>query len=454
MDSVTIRNTPQSHQAMQATGMLPVETGHGVLLIATCLLNARTSQMSVAEIYEWLAQKYPSYQYTKSKIRHVLRRDSARLIPRFGIANKHRIAGVPLRWTIRPGMEPELRRCLSGPLPTAPSVPQFYGGLSQQEVHSSNKSVSPAVHEKMESCFSTSAVSSKPGMRSKRVASGVLPADRLLGKRQRTCRCIIDHQLSGDELPVQGSTNKAADTSEEAVQGPDMAIRENFALQQRLRDCFKRESNIDSSKNYKLYTKASIVSTRGIVELGRVQIDKSSLHNLLPRSIASKLGLLLHFGSIVKLRVADRTVTTNQYCRFNINVANIKTTIDAYVVTELSSLLLGWEWTQQVNLLSDLGNYTFYIPGPNVNLKKLPDPAPVVRDEAETEFATEPVVTKERMSTVDKVPTASKNYKGRCNKECEVNESTSADESAMGEKTRRGIQCIQGPTLIRLLPTA
>jgi hypothetical protein len=135
-----------------------------------------------------------------------------------------------------------------------------------------------------------------------------------------------------------------ADRSE-AVRSPNVAIRENVTLQQRLRDRSRRESTVDSNRNYKLYTKASIISKRWIVELERVKIDGSSLHSLLPWSIASKLGLSLHFGSRVRVKVANRTVATNQYCRFTIKVANIETTIDACVVPELSSLLLGWEWT-------------------------------------------------------------------------------------------------------------
>jgi hypothetical protein len=51
--------------------MLLVEAGYGVHLIATCLLNARISQMSVAEIYEWLAQKYPEYSRVRNRL-HIL----------------------------------------------------------------------------------------------------------------------------------------------------------------------------------------------------------------------------------------------------------------------------------------------------------------------------------------------------------------------------------------------
>jgi hypothetical protein len=88
--------------------MISVRAAQGVHLIATCLLNVQTLQMSISEIYEWLAKKYARYQYTKFKIRHVPRHDSERKSPRFVIANKYHIAGVPIRWTIRPGMELEL----------------------------------------------------------------------------------------------------------------------------------------------------------------------------------------------------------------------------------------------------------------------------------------------------------------------------------------------------------
>jgi hypothetical protein len=131
MDSITSQSSSQSRQGTRATRMLPMEAGHRVHLIATCLLNAQTSQMSVAKIYEWLAQKYPEYQYTKYKIRKVLKHDFERKCPRFVIANPGRIAGIPLRWMIRPRTEPQLRRCFGGPPPPRRPIPQFYGGLSQ-----------------------------------------------------------------------------------------------------------------------------------------------------------------------------------------------------------------------------------------------------------------------------------------------------------------------------------
>ena len=170
MDSVISQNVspaPKLVSAKRSTRMMPLAIGHGVHLIATCLLNAPTSGMSASEIYEWLAEKYPSYQYTKHKIRDVLRHDSERKSPRFVIANKHRITGVPNRWTIRPGTEPQLRRLFGDPPPAEPQFPQFYGGLSQQihcvlcsrsfdcqesfarhqQAHSSHVTISPAIAE-------------------------------------------------------------------------------------------------------------------------------------------------------------------------------------------------------------------------------------------------------------------------------------------------------------------
>ena len=84
------------------------------------------------------------------------------------------------------------------------------------------------------------------------------------------------------------------------------------------------------------------------------------MHNLLPLSRTRKLGLPLHFGGSVRVRLANRTVLTDQYCQLAIIVAGIKTAIDAYMVSGLCSVLLGWDWAQEVNLLSDLGNYTYY----------------------------------------------------------------------------------------------
>jgi hypothetical protein len=386
--------------------------------------------MSVSEIYEWLGEKYPRYQYTKYKIRMVLRHDSERKSSRFVIANKHRMAGVPLRWTIRPETGPQLRRLFGGPPPAELQFPQFYGGLSQrihcvlcnrtfdrheifvrhqQRAHSGHATMSPAVGE-------------------------APPTDQSSAITSTWHDRTGDRQPFEEELSATGRTFEAADRNE-VVQNPDIATRENGPLQQRLRDHPGGELSVSGSTNHKLYIKAAIVLARGIVELTRVKIDGSSLHNLLPRSIARKLGLPLHFGGSVRVKLANHTVLTDQYCQFTVKVAGIKTAIDAYVVSELSSLLLGWEWTQQVNLLSDLRNYAYYIPGPHGNLNELPIPGPMAEAEAQTEYAMEGEIAMEETLPAEETPTTLGGDEGHSDKECRLGELASVDVSATGDET-------------------
>jgi hypothetical protein len=115
------------------------------------------------------------------------------------------------------------------------------------------------------------------------------------------------------------------------------AIRQDAALRQRLQDCSNGMSTFDSRRNHMLYTKAAVLSIRGVVELG-VKINRSSVHNLLPRSIASRLRLPLYFSKSIRIGVANYIIPINQYCRFNIRVASVETTIDACVVPEAKLL--------------------------------------------------------------------------------------------------------------------
>jgi hypothetical protein len=86
-------------------------------------------------------------------------------------------------------------------------------------------------------------------------------------------------------------------------------------------------------------------------------------------------------------------------------------------------------------LLSDLGNYTYYILKPYRNLNKLPNPTPIAKAEAETEFATRAVVIREETLIADEVPTATKDYERCCNRECELSELASVNKSTIGDKT-------------------
>jgi hypothetical protein len=129
--------------------------------------------------------------------------------------------------------------------------------------------------------------------------------------------------------------------------------------QRRLGHCSKGHSKI-----HNFYTKASILSPRGIFDLERVQVDERSSFNLLPLSIAMGLDLILYSDRVLTITVADRLILTNQYCRFTIRVAGVDTTINTGVISGLQTVLLGQEWIQSVNLLSGFGNQSYYIPIP------------------------------------------------------------------------------------------
>jgi hypothetical protein len=294
--------------------------------------------MSICEVYEWLAEKYPECQYTKYKIRKVLLHDSEREQHRFMIANKHRLPGVPCRWAIRPEMEPELRRLCYPPLGRESQVPQSLG-------------------------------------------------DR--------CDCTEDDQPT----EAEGRNKTGSDAASSAI----------AVLRQIPRDNFRRGS---------LYTKAAIALRKGAVELGRVKIDGDSMHNLLPRSIADELGLSLHSGGTIRIRVENRSIPISQYCRFSIQVAGVETTIDTCVVSELPSLLLGRAWIQEVRLLRGFGNHIYYIRGPLGNLNELPDP--VSATEADTDFVTG---EREAAPVAEELPTAAEAG------ECELGELASTYES-------------------------
>jgi hypothetical protein len=133
MDSAILKSVshpPKPVTARRATRMIPLERGYSIYLVATCLLNAPTSRMSISEIYKWLTEKYLYYQFIKDKVRKVLLYNSKRKSSRFVITNECYIAGVPLRWTIQPGIEPQLCRLFSRPPPAESQLPQFYSSLS------------------------------------------------------------------------------------------------------------------------------------------------------------------------------------------------------------------------------------------------------------------------------------------------------------------------------------
>jgi hypothetical protein len=93
------------------------------------------------------------------------------------------------------------------------------------------------------------------------------------------------------------------------------------------------------------------------------------------------------------------------------------------------------------NLLSDLGNYRYYILGPHGNLNELPVPRPITDAEAEIEFAIEGEIAigaamiREETLMAEEAPTALRGDKGHGDKECELGELASVNVSAIGDET-------------------
>ena len=92
-------------------------------------------------------------------------------------------------------------------------------------------------------------------------------------------------------------------------------------------------------------------------------------------------------------------------------------------------------------MLSDLGNYRYYIPGPHRNLNELPVPRPITDAEAEMEFAVKgeiaigAAVIREETLIAEEAPTTLRGDVEHGDKECELGELASVDTSATEDKT-------------------
>jgi hypothetical protein len=122
-------------------------------------------------------------------------------------------------------------------------------------------------------------------------------------------------------------------------------------------------------------------------------------------------------------------------------VAGIKTAINTYIVSRLSSFLLGWGWTQEVNLLSNLGHYTYYILGPHRSLNKLPAPGLITKAEAETEYIIEGeiiievAIIREENFPAREAPTPLESNGEYSNKECRLDELVSINMFVIDDET-------------------
>jgi hypothetical protein len=140
----------------------------------------------------------------------------------------------------------------------------------------------------------------------------------------------------------------------DAVAGPNFTQSDNQTTKQP-----------DFSKGYggihNFFTTASILTSKGIFELKKVEIDERSPINILPLSIAIDLRLTLYSDNLSAFTISGRPVQTSQYSRFTIQVAGHNTTILAGVASNIDMILLGRDWIYRVNLLNGVANQNYYI---------------------------------------------------------------------------------------------
>lgn len=86
-------------------------------------------------------------------------------------------------------------------------------------------------------------------------------------------------------------------------------------------------------------------------------------------------------------------------------------------------------------MLSDLGNYRYYIPRPYRNLNELPALGSITKAEAETEFVIEASIIREDTLLAEEAPTALREDKKHGYKEYKLDELASVNTSATEDKT-------------------
>ena len=128
--------------------------------------------------------------------------------------------------------------------------------------------------------------------------------------------------------------------------------------------CSSSEYFKPDGRFHNFFTRASIGTTRGIIDLERVQIDKRSLFNIVPCSLATSLDLMLYSGKTLAFMIADRLIQTNHYSKFTIRVAGRNTMINDGVISGLQTILLSYNRTRRVYLLKDFKNQDNFIPIP------------------------------------------------------------------------------------------
>jgi hypothetical protein len=288
------------------------------------------------------------------------------------IANKYRIAGVPIRWTIQPGTEHQLRRWLSGPpLGGEPQVHQSLDETLQLTGYdkcnfTSNRPASVPQSESLSTASGSSFIDEPSSKHRCHREPSTLTQQGISTSGNPRSVIWDDFQQRDEEIekarePERIEASKRRDTKERPVKTATSVIstrRDRTGDHQHSRggrSILIEAANMNGTnfgvarenatrrqgpRGGFVYTKAAIVLRKGMVELGRVKIDGNNMHNLLPRSIADELSLPLYFGDAIRIRVANRSILISQYCRFSIQVASVKIIINTCVVSELPSLLL------------------------------------------------------------------------------------------------------------------
>lgn len=116
--------------------------------------------------------------------------------------------------------------------------------------------------------------------------------------------------------------------------GPDAADGNNPTTNQP--DFIKGYTGI-----HHFFTTALILTSSGVFEVKKVEVDERSPINLLPTLIAVDLGLTLYSGDISAFTISDCSVQTSQYSHFTIQVAGHSATILAGVASNIDMIILG-----------------------------------------------------------------------------------------------------------------
>jgi len=200
----------------------------------------------------------------------------------------------------------------------------------------------------------------------------------VLEKKTLDQELIIKGQRSFIE-EFQSRLTKLVAEKDEAIKLRDVTIKESKPSTGDM-----VHLSLEPNKPFHLTTKAFIMAEDERIKQAPIIVDSSQLFNFIPDSLVLKLGLKSQLGNKSVFNIGGRLVSSNQYCRFEIEVAGVSASINAAVVSsiERSSIQLGRIWIAMVNLLGDFENCKYYIPDAKGNLLKLPI---AIQDEIDVE---------------------------------------------------------------------